>query len=127
MSNPEKATSIKEARVKALDYIGGEGGYCEPLVVKTIEGEHYLLHQMFLSSAGRDDRQSVGVHRKLEYGSQSELEEAFREVKRHLTIPRMFDGWIETDRTLGFDIPAEEFGDAQTEVLRTPWNERLPL
>ena len=130
MSNPlgaEGREATPNPRVTVLDYIGGEGSFCEPLVASAEDGRHFVLHNMYLSSIGRDDGRYEAVHRKIEYDTQEELEEAFREIKRSVRIPLSFAGWVETDSSLGFDIPIEEFQEALSRALETPWDQRLPL
>lgn len=112
-------------RVMALDYLGGEGGYCEPLIIETNDKSQYVLHQAYLSSAGRRPGDYVLRHRVINYETQEDLVTAFTEIKKFLSIPRTIDGWVDTDATLGFyDISANEFRDATNRIFKIPYDQR---
>lgn len=122
----EDSEGLAGPRVEALDYIGGEGGFCEPLVVHHEGAEYYLLHEMYLKNdkAGRWDEDNwTAVHRKVEYGSREELEAAFDEVQHRLTIDETLE-WEETDRTLGFTVSEQLFLGATLKICQVPWDQR---
>jgi len=108
-------------RVRALDYIGGETGFCEPLVVTDGDERHYVLHQAHLDSAS----ESGMAHRKVTFDSQVGLTDSFDEVRRRLTVDPKLD-WEETDIGLGLNIPVEEIIAASREIRLIPWDERSP-
>lgn len=114
--------TIDQPSVEALDYIGGEGGFCEPLIVSLGGVQHYVLHQMYLERETEGNKWD-SIHQKVEYDSQEELESAFDDVQRRLKIDQSLD-WLETDRSLGFDIPDEAFVDATVKIRSIPGDQR---
>ncbi len=128
MSIHTEATSGGEAvtwhKVETLDYIGGEGGFCEPVIVRDGDDELYILHQAYLVSHGTSYGQHL-EHRIIEYPTREELAAAFNEIKRRLTsdIPGL--DWTKTDSSLGFELPQEEFSQATYRTQSIPWDQRL--
>lgn len=101
--------------IEYLGYIGGDddgqGGYCEPIIIRTEGQEHYILHEAhtFSDSLNRSDIKMK--HSKVEFSKLEELTSAFERVKARLTIDHSLP-WIETDSSCGYTIPHEEWEKA---------------
>jgi len=105
-----------KSTVKILDYIGGQdedlGGYCEPLIIRVNENDHFVLHEMHQY---RDTRNQVQAeHNKVEFSTLEELTLAFKKVERKLGIDKSLK-WIRTNRNCGYDISKKEWDRAHEE------------
>ncbi len=80
------------------------GSFVEALVIRTPQGDHYVLHR-----AHPNDTNTAYVNEKVEFGARAELLAAF---------PYAFGRtWQRTDDRCGYDIPQQEFRDADKRRL----------
>jgi hypothetical protein len=121
----ENGERLAKPCVEALGYIGGEGGYCEPLVIDHEGEQHYVMHEAHLKNDKADRWGSdnwVMVHQKVEYDSREKLETAFKEVLRRLSSAHL--DWEETNGSLDFEIPEEHFASATSRIVQVAWDQR---
>jgi len=90
--------------VKMLNYGGNDehGTFCEALVIRTDEGDKYVLHR------GRSEPKPTGfVYEKVEFTEEEDLVKAW---------PGTFlpsNSWRETDSGCGYGITQDQYREAQ--------------
>jgi len=109
--------TMTQPLVEKVGYIGGQddevGGYCEPLIIRSAKGEHYVLHEMHTYYDGDEIKAKDS---KVEFATLEELLRTFHNVERRLAIDISLP-WMETTPTCGYDIPIEEFQQASLRRL----------